>query len=368
MKEFVMPGLFRADLADKVPSLINVPVKRRMMCLNESCLDPYQAIKEKFLARMEGVHLNRYLSDVTEELHSKLADYAGFGLERGNLLWGNGADDILYHIFLAARENDASFAVSLAPSYFDYKTFCGMVGLGIRFVELNADFSFDTEAYLKLASRPDCRLAILCNPNNPSGNLYAPEQLRNIVEALPDKPVLIDETYFEFSGATFAGELERHPNLILVRSFSKAFSGAGLRFGYAISSGENIYSLRKVLTTFHTSILNQAFALTILENKEIFLNQVEEIKSARSAMYLKMREIPGLTVHPSATNFLTFSAGEGTSGLFSYLQDREIAVRDVGAHRRLKNHLRVTVSCAEDNAAFLEAVAVGTGLSTNYTN
>lgn len=363
-----MPGLFRADLADKVPSLINVPVKRRMMCLNESCLDPYQAIKEKFLARMEGVHLNRYLSDVTEELHSKLADYAGFGLERGDLLWGNGADDILYHIFLAARENDRAFAVSLAPSYFDYKTFCGMVGLGIRFVELNADFSFDTEAYLKLASRPDCRLAILCNPNNPSGNLYAPEQLRNIVEALPDKPVLIDETYFEFSGATFAGELERHPNLILVRSFSKAFSGAGLRFGYAISSGENIYSLRKVLTTFHTSILNQAFALTILENKEIFLNQVKEIKSARSAMYLKMREIPGLTVHPSATNFLTFSAGEGTSGLFSYLQDREIAVRDVGAHRRLKNHLRVTVSCAEDNAAFLEAVAVGTGLSTNYTN
>ncbi|MDD3143606.1 MAG: histidinol-phosphate aminotransferase family protein, partial [Candidatus Cloacimonetes bacterium] len=62
-----MPGFFRADLADKVPSLINVPVKRRMMCLNESCLDPYQAIKEKFLARMEGVHLNRYLSDVTEE-------------------------------------------------------------------------------------------------------------------------------------------------------------------------------------------------------------------------------------------------------------------------------------------------------------
>jgi len=164
------------------------------------------------------------------------------------------------------------------------------------------------------------------------------------------------------------GELMRHPNLILTRSFSKAFSGAGLRFGYALSSAENIYSLKKVLTTFHTSILNQAFALTILENKEIFLNQVEEIKSARSAMYLKMREIPGLTVHPSATNFLTFSAGEGTSGLFSYLQDREIAVRDVGLHRRLKNHLRVTVSCAEDNAAFLEAVAVGTGLSTNYTN
>ncbi len=363
-----MPELFRSDLADKAPSLINVPVKRRMMCLNESCLDPYQAIKGKFLERMEDIHLNRYLSPVTKELHSRLADYAGFGLERANLVWGNGADDILYHIFLAVRENDQAFAVSLAPSYFDYKTFCGMVGLGIRFVELDEDFSFDTEAYLKLASHPDCRLAILCNPNNPSGNLYAPAQLRQIVDALPDKLVLMDETYFEFSGATFAGELERHPNLILVRSFSKAFSGAGLRFGYAISSGENIYSLNKVLTTFHTSILNQAFALTILENTELFQNQVGEIKSARDAMYLKMREIPGVKVHPSATNFLTFSAGEETATLFEYLQDREIAVRDVGAHRRLKNHLRVTVSCSEDNAAFLAAVAAGTGLSTNYTN
>jgi len=367
-KEISMPEYFRGDLADKVPSLINVPVKRRMMCLNESCLDPYQAIKDKFLARMESVRLNRYLSEVTDELHDKLTEYAGFGLDRVNLAWGNGADDILYHIFLATRENDRAFAVSLAPSYFDYKTFCQMVGLGIRFVELDEDFSFDTGEYLRLASHPDCRLAILCNPNNPTGNLYAPEQLRQIVDALPDKLVLIDETYFEFSGATFAGELQRHPNLILVRSFSKAFSGAGLRFGYAISSEENIYSLRKVLTTFHTSILSQAFALTILENKAIFQNQVEEIAAARESMYLKLREIPGLKVHPSATNFLTFSAGERSKELFEYLQDREIAVRDVGAHRRLKDHLRVTVSCAEDNAAFVAAVAAGLGLSTDYTN
>ena len=119
-----------------------------------------------------------------------------------------------------------------------------------------------------------------------------------------------------------------------------------------------------MLTTFHTSILNQAFALTILENTELFQNQVGEIKSARDAMYLKLLDIPGVKVHPSATNFLTFSAGEETATLFEYLQDREIAVRDVGAHRRLKNHLRVTVSCSEDNAAFLEAVAAGMGLST----
>lgn len=146
------------------------------------------------------------------------------------MLYGNGADDILYHIFLAVRESEQSFALSLAPSYFDYKTFALAVGLKVRFLDLEPDFSFDTYEYIRRASDPNCRLAILCNPNNPTGNLFSKEQLRQIITALPDKLVLIDETYYEFSGCTFAEELAQYPNLILVRSFSKAFSSAGLRF------------------------------------------------------------------------------------------------------------------------------------------
>ncbi|MGC9361789.1 MAG: pyridoxal phosphate-dependent aminotransferase [Candidatus Syntrophosphaera sp.] len=349
-----MKRLFRSDLADKKPSVISVPTGRHMMCLNESSLDPYQAIKESFLKRMEKIHLNRYLSPVTDELHLKLADYAGTRPE--NVVWANGADDILYHVFLAVRENADSFAVSLAPSYFDYGTFCAMVGLKIKYLALNEDFSFDTDEYLRLASHPDCRLAILCNPNNPTGNLFDMGQLRQIVEGLRDKLVLIDETYHEFSGATFVGELEKHPNLMLARSFSKAFSGAGLRFGYAISSEENIHELKKVLTTFHTSILNQAFALSILENAGIFREQVQNVASMREEMYRGISSLPGFTVHPSQTNFLAFSAGERTGRLFEFLKQKGVAVRDVGSHPLLSGHLRVTISSGEDNRAFLDAL------------
>jgi len=351
-----MKTLFRTDLIDKEPSLVSVPIRKRMMCLNESCLDPYQAIKEQFQARLADIRLNRYLSPVTQELHHKLAAYVGCGTAAENLLWGNGADDMLYHIFLSVREHDQAFALSLTPSYFDYKTFCEAVGLKIRFLELNEDFSFSTEEYLKLASHPDCRLAILCNPNNPTGNLFPKEQLRQIVEALPDKLVLIDETYYEFSDTTFAGDLASYPNLILTRSFSKAFSGAGLRFGYAISSPDNIYSLKKVFTTFHTSILNQVFALTILENVPLFCGQVLEVMRLRDDMYEQMSRVDGLKVYPSHTNFLTFTVGERTPRLFEYLKERDIAVRDVGAQRRLKNCLRATLSCPDDNEAFFFAL------------
>ena len=351
-----MNRFFRTDLTDLEPPTVTVPIRERMMCLNESCLDPYQAIKEQFLARMESVRLNRYLSPLTPVLNQKLADYIGCGIQAENVVWGNGADDILYHIFLSVRENDQAFAVSLAPSYFDYKTFCDAVGLKIKFLELNEDFSFDTNAYLELARDPNCKLAILCNPNNPSGNLYEQEQLREIVDALPDQLVLIDETYYEFSDSTFAGELREHPNLILTRSFSKAFSGAGLRFGYAISSAENIHNLKKVFTTFHTSILNQAFALTILENVPLFCAQVLAVIKLRDVVYQELKAIPGLTVHPSHTNFLTFTLGERTPELFQFLQDKEISVRDVGAHRRLKNCLRATLSCADDTTYLLEQI------------
>ncbi|HOH47431.1 MAG TPA: histidinol-phosphate transaminase [Candidatus Cloacimonadota bacterium] len=351
-----MNRYFRTDLTNKKPAIITVPQRRRMMCLNESCLDPYQAIKEQFLKRMEQTHLNRYLSPQTAELRAKLAEYAGCGIGGDNLIWGNGADDVLYHIFLSVRENEKSFAVSLAPSYFDYKTFCDAVDLKIKFLDLNKDFSFDSQKYLELASHPDCKLAILCNPNNPTGNLYTKEQLRGIVDSLPDKLVLIDETYYEFSDTSFLGELEQHPNIILTRSFSKAFSGAGLRFGYALSSAENIHELSKVFQTFHTSILSQAFALTILDNVPIFCQQVLKTIEMRKEMYEKLSRIPGLTVHPSHTNFLTFTIGERSAELFEFLKEREIALREVGAHPRLKNCLRATLSCEEDNDAMYQAI------------
>ena len=351
-----MNTLFRAELADKKPSVVEVPHRKRMMCLNESCMDPYPQIKDHFLKRMKDVHLNRYMAPITDELHRLLTDYVGHGLSKENITWGSGADDMLYHTFLSARKSPSSFAVSLAPSYFDFKTFCDMVGLGFKQVDLNPDFSLNLDAYLSAASDPDCSVAVLCNPNNPTGNLFPKEQLRAIIQSLPDKLILMDETYYEFCGESFVDELHKHPNLILVRSFSKAFSAAGLRFGYAISSKQNIYNLRKVFLTFHSSILVQNFALSVLENIELFQMQVQDMIQLREQMYHELRQIPQIKVHPSATNFVAFTSGDKTAQLFEYLKDKDIALRDISSHPLLKNHLRATLSCQEDNAALIQEI------------
>ena len=344
---------FRTDLTNKKLPQVSVPMRERMMCLNESTLDPFQAVREAFLQRMRGVHLNRYFSEVTAQLTEWLSQYVGVPADR--LVWANGADDLLFHTFLAVREDDRSFFAGFSPSYFDYKRYAGAVGLQARFVQLDDRFDFDLDEYLALATHPDCKLCVLCQPNNPTGNLMDEEKILAILRAV-QVPVLVDETYFEFSGRTLLHRLDEFPHLLLVRSFSKAFSSAGLRFGYAVAQPQSIVALRKVMTFFHSSIFTQALVLTMLEHQELFLRHTRQVCALRDAMYAEMAGIPGLRVWPSHTNFLLFSVGERRPILYEHLQRHEIAVRDVSAHPLLADCLRVTVSSPRDNEAFLHQV------------
>ncbi len=266
-------ALFRGDLYDKKAVNVNVPHLKNMMCLNESTLDPFQTVKEQFLRLMEQIHLNHYYNEITSELFRRIADYAGVRPE--NLILGNGADELLYYLFIAVRENRNSFALSLSPSYFDYKSYCDATGLLLKNFMLDSDFSFDVNRFIKESDHPDCRLLILCNPNNPTGNLFPAEDLIKIIISNHDRLVLIDETYFEFSSVTFADKIMKFSNLVIVRTFSKAFSAAGLRFGYLISQQDNINQIKKVVTAFNLSIFTQALALTIIKNRKSFLNIIK---------------------------------------------------------------------------------------------
>ncbi len=346
--------LFRKDLKNRPEMVLNVPHSERMMCLNESSLDPFQVIEKDFVNKLKNeVHLNRYFNDVTANLKQKLSEYVGFGIKPEQLLFGNGADEMLYYLFTAVREDPYSFALAHAPSYFDYKTYCGSVGLQIRFQNLNEDFNFSVEDYIQIARDPNCKLAILCNPNNPTGHQIPDKKIIHILENV-SIPVIIDETYFEFSNLTFANVLNDYPHLIIVRSFSKSFSSAGVRFGYIISSEENCREINKVMPFFHSSLMIQAFVLSLLEHKETFLNHNKQVILLKDDLYQKMNQIPSVKVIPTKTNFLLFSIGEKTPELFECLKDNGIAIRAVWAHPILKDYLRVTVSSSEDNEYFLD--------------
>jgi histidinol-phosphate aminotransferase len=341
---------FRSDLKNKGTVTINVPFRKRMMCLNESTLNPFRHLRKEFIEDLQNVPLNRYFNNVTDKLRTSLSQYAG--VPENCLIFGNGADEMLYYLFNAVRENNDSYAVSLSPSYFDYKSYSSAVGLGIKFLNLNSDYDFDLDNYLKLTNSAGCVLSILCNPNNPTGNLLDADKILKIIEE-SNVLILIDETYFEFSGVTYKDLISDHNNLIIIRSFSKAFSAAGLRFGYLISNPENIQGIKKVMTIFNLNLMTQAFVATMLANKSLFLDHNRKVLKYRDYLFNEMKKIPPLTVKNTATNFLLFTAGEFTGKLFTYLTDHDISLRPLGAHPLLKDYLRVTVSSVEDNDYFL---------------
>jgi len=347
--------LFRKDLQEKKPVFVNIEHKKVMLCLNESTLDPFKAINSQFLEKIKNYEINRYYSSVTAELKQKLAEYIGNGITENNLLFGNGADEMLYYLFIAVRQNEDSTVLSLAPSYFDYRSYSSAVGLNIKLQSLKSDFDFDTDEFEISLQHPEVKMAILCNPNNPTGNLLSDEKIMKIIRQT-DKLVVIDETYFEFSGKTYVQLINEFPNLVIIRSFSKSFSSAGLRFGYLISCEETINEIKKVFTAFNSSVFIQIFALTILENREIFQQQTLLTKTLRDNLFAEMSAIPGLRVFPSHTNFLLFTIGERTKELFSFLSENEIAIRAVWHHPVLNNCVRVTIGSETENKLFLYKV------------
>lgn len=344
---------FRDDIKNRKPVEINVKNRKIKMGLNESSLDPFNVVKDEFIQKMKDVHLNRYFNDITERLTKQLADYAQVSPEC--FIMGNGADEMLYYIFNSVRNDNNSFAVSHSPTYFDYRSYSRAVGLGIKFMSLNSDFSFSVDDYLELCNDDNCKLAILCNPNNPTGNLLDDTKIVEILEK-SNCLVLIDETYFEFSGKTFADKIHEYPNLVIVRSFSKSFSAAGLRFGYLISHPDNIKELEKVMTIFHLNLMTQTMVSTMLEKREIFLEHNRKIIDNKKKMYKDLSCIKGISVHNSATNFLTFSADDRTEDLFDFLDQNDIAIRPVWHHPVLAKHVRVTISDPESNSEFMKAV------------
>ncbi len=346
---------FRHDLKDRKLPVISVPKRDVMMCLNESAMDPFQVVREQFLRRMETVHLNRYFSEVTDELKKALADYIGHGTTPECFEFGNGADEMLYYLFTSVRESQNTYAVSIAPSYGDYITYTRAVGMGTRFAQIDERFDFDENEYLKLLEHPDCRMGILCTPNNPTGNLLDDEKVHRILSST-DKLILIDEAYYEFSGRTYAPYIKKYPNLVIIRTFSKGFGTSGLRFGYMFSSPENMYEIKKVMTFFHMSIMIQAFALTILENREPFLKYNRQIIENRDRMIEMLNRFEQLHAYPSSTNFILFSAGNHAERLFEYLKENQVAIRMYGSHKMLGDKLRVTVSNEEDNRIFGELI------------
>jgi len=228
-----------------------------------------------------------------------------------------------------------------------------VLGAEVIEVYLKEDYTFDVEA-LREAAR-DADVLIVCSPNNPTGCVLSNEDLRSILE-VTDALVMVDEAYHEFWGETCMGMMPEYRNLIVLRTFSKAFGLAGLRVGCLAAHPEVAAEISKGKLPYNLNFFSQAAAMAALENTQVLQEQAEYIKAQRERVYRRMQEIDGVTVYPSCANFLLFETERSPGEMFEGLLAHGVLIRDVSRYPMLSKALRVSIGTAEENERFLEGL------------
>jgi len=354
---FEVSALGREDLKTLVP--YNAPACSGVIKLadNENPYDFPPEVKAQIFQEIASRDFNRYPDTNASRLREKLAAYTGVQPE--NIMVGNGSDELILTIMLAFGTG-AAFAVA-TPTFSMY----GLHGRVAFSKEIKVprleDFSIDIEALVNVAARPEVKVIVICNPNSPTGNADPRNDIETVL-ANVDKIVVVDEAYGEFGGESCIPLLDKYPNLIVLRTFSKAFSMAGMRVGYLLAGRPVIAELLKVKPPYNVNSFSQIAAEKVLDNLPIFQQTVKKILAERDRLFVEMSSLPGLVVFPTQTNFILFRTAQPAKKVYGGLLENGILIRYL-EDPALPRCLRVTVGTEQENRAFFEALGkiVGQG-------
>jgi len=307
-------------------------------------------MREAVLSRILDMEFNRYPDSSCSELKKAISKYTGIDIS--SIAVGNGSDELISIVLQTFISPGDTIAVS-DPSFSMYKVYGSICGA--RIWEYGTDSSFETEPeeYISCLEKVKPKLVFLCNPNNPTGGRLQLEVIEEILKAV-EGIVVVDEAYFEFSGLTAAGLLRSYENLIILRTFSKAFGLAALRLGYMLAAEKIISYIDRVRSPFNVSTFAQLVAIEALENIDPILERAEIIKQERERLRKLLGGIEGLKCYESWSNFLligTPKAGE----IQSSLKQSGICVKSFSGSR-LGDCLRITVGSPVQNDRLYECI------------
>jgi histidinol-phosphate aminotransferase len=300
----------------------------------------------------EVLRLNRYPDREFLELRGQFATFLGQGLSASQVWAANGSNEILTQIFQAFGGPGKS-ALSFGPTYSMYPNIARITLTQFQELPREGEFELSAHYVAEQLSTHNPSIALLCNPNNPTGTPINNEVVRAAYDAF-DGILVIDEAYAEFSSKASAIELlAGRPRLIVSRTMSKAFAFAGARVGYMAADEAVVDALRIVRLPYHLSALTQAAARAALRHAPEMLANVEQIKTQRDRMIGQLRHM-GLRAYPSEANFVLVEGFENPSEVFEALLARGVIVRNVG----IPNTLRITAGTEAETSKLLGELAL----------
>ncbi|WP_407313043.1 histidinol-phosphate transaminase [Desulfosporosinus sp. SB140] len=345
IEEFVRP-----EVRKLVPYKANHMPQCITLDANENPFPWPAGMQEKLFA--ESPAFNRYPDGLAQELKQAIAGYVNLSPE--GILVGNGSDELIQLILLTFGGVGKSMVIH-PPTFSMYQISARLTDTAVVEVPLIDGLYLDLERMLQAAKSPDVHVLIVCNPNNPTGSLFRREDILQLVRE-SGKIVVVDEAYAEFSGETLIPELEKYPNLVVLRTFSKAFGMAGLRLGYLLGQPGTIDLINRVRPPFNVNSLSQKAGILALGYLNDYQKQIQSIKKETQKLFEGLSKVSEIMVYPTKANFILFKPKDSDRWAKELLK-RGFLIRNMGELPLLGKCLRISAGLPEENERFLKIIA-----------
>ena len=298
--------------------------------------------------------VNRYPDPNQNNVKQLLSEIKG--IDKRNLLLGNGSDEVLDLIFRAFCEPHKDNIITLPPTYGMYSVLANINAVENKTVLLDEDFQPQVKQIIGVADK-NSKILFLCSPNNPTGNSFSEANIKELLLKF-NGLVLLDEAYIEFSAKeSWLKNLDKHPNLIIIQTLSKAYGLAGIRLGACYASREIIAVLNTIKPPYNVNKLTQQRAIKRLQQMEVVKNEVAQLVSERKRLHKELECCVSYIekVYPSDGNFLLIKVDDATKR-YNQLVTAGVVVRNRTTEALCENCLRISVGICEENQILLRAL------------
>jgi len=340
---------------DSIADELDVPASKILkLDANENLFLDRDTIREILVEAAVETDPRLYPQDEGLRLRRLIADHNM--VEPGQVLVSAGGDQVIELMFSLLQIGESVSAVS--PTFSMYPRAAVQRDLDYRIAPLEQDFSLNPEKTLENAK--GASLLVICNPNNPTGNQFPRETVLDLVKRFKGL-VLIDEAYQEYSEYTLAEEVKNHDNLIILRTFSKAYGLAGLRLGYCISNIDMATTLReRYMMPYPVPNVVLRAGAKLIQKQETVQTAIKETVIEREWLINQLNTLEGVEAYPSETNFVLLKTEQPYREVYPYLKNRGVLIRILGKVLSLENCLRVTVAPRPVLERFLETLKEAT--------
>jgi len=327
---------------------------------NENPFDLSLDLKKIFFQKITETNINRYPELTADNIRQKIATFLNsyfsrynIDLDMNNIVVGNGSDEMISYLVKIFSGNEV---IVCPPTFEMYEFYSLLNGFSVKKIPLNTNYEIKD---IDKAVDDQTGMIFICSPNNPTGNL---QPQKEIVKALnTGTPVIVDEAYADFSKTSKIQYLKDYPNLIILKTFSKAFGLAGIRAGILIANEEIVKQIMKIKSPYSFNVLTEKMVETIIENYNLILEKIDYIIEERN----KLSKELGRVALKSDANFilLDFDKIEGITAkaVYNYFLENKMLLRKYSG--TLENKIRVTVGTKEENQKFLSLFKE---LTSNY--